>query len=124
MFKVIAASTVLVLLIGSGAMGSILTQDQGMSIGTINAISLLHGQQNAGSSQTVIVSITQDDGGIGSMFGSAHLVGINSQIGGISAMASLVHVGGLSMGSLLTSTSSLDALTGLARLNLLMLSAN
>jgi hypothetical protein len=72
----------------------------------------------------VIVSITQDDGGIGSMFGGANLVGINSQIGGISAMTSLVHVGGLSMGSLLTSTSSLDALTGLARLNLLMLSAN
>ena len=125
MWKVIVASMAFVLIVGSGATAGIIIQDQGMSIGTVNGIHLLQGQQDASSSQTLIVSVTQDGGGTGSMFAIAHLVGIDSQLGGFSTMTGLLHVGGLSMGSpLMSSNATLRDMSDLDRLHMLMLSAN
>jgi hypothetical protein len=54
MSKVIAASTICVLFVASGAMGTLL-QDQITSIGLTNTVQLLNGDQNASGMQNLVV---------------------------------------------------------------------
>jgi hypothetical protein len=58
MSKVITASVICVLLIGSAASAD-LAQDQYTGIGLTNAVSLMHGEQHAGSLQNLVVDNAQ-----------------------------------------------------------------
>jgi len=66
MLKVIAASMVLVVVIGSGAFATTLgqIQNQATQIGLVNNIDLLHGSQVAGSLQNLVVNNSQCATGI------------------------------------------------------------
>jgi hypothetical protein len=70
-----------VLLVGAGVQGSIIAQDQGLVIGTTNGISLPQGNESGNSFQTPILSMTQNGTGAGSLFGSAHQVGLTMPFG-------------------------------------------
>jgi hypothetical protein len=123
MFKITSVSIVLVLLIGSIAPGGIV-QDQVMAVNAANGLNLLQSQESGNSSQNVIISITQDGDGIGMAFGSAHMVGLTSQLAGFSALSSLMSVGhGLIVSASISPLAS-NALADQARLQLLMLSVH
>ena len=63
MSKVIAASMICVLLIGSAASADLM-QDQFTGIGLTNALALMHGEQHAGSLQNLVVDNSQVATGI------------------------------------------------------------
>jgi hypothetical protein len=63
MSKLIAASIVLVLLVGSGALAG-LVQDQFTGIGLTNVVALMNGDQYAGSMQNLVVDNAQCATGI------------------------------------------------------------
>ncbi len=124
MWKKIAVLTALVLWLGTSAPASIIVQDQGMVIGTNNAINLLQGDENGSSSQTLILSITQEGSGIGSLLGSVHQIGVTTPFGGLSGLTAMTGLGQSLMVSGLVSPWTLNSLSDQARLHALMLSAN
>jgi hypothetical protein len=120
MWKGIVVSAACVLMLGAGARGNIV-QDQGFSVGTTNLINLLQGDQQASSTQNIVVSITQDGSGLGTTLGAAHLTALNGCIGvgagwsGVTAMAQNLIASGL-----VTSSWTLHSLGDQAKLTALM----
>jgi hypothetical protein len=123
MWKQIVTSVVFALIVSSGAAGTIIVQDQGTVIGTANGIHLLQSDENGGSSQTLILSMTQDDSGISSLFGSAHLIGLTSSFGGISGISTMTGIANGLLASGLVSPWTANSLGDQARLHMLMLAA-
>jgi hypothetical protein len=118
MCRTIILSVVFALLVGPSAMGSTIFQDQGLLIGTVNNIGLTQGQESASSIQTMIVSIDQDTGGIGSALASASLMAVTNHFGGFTGMSGAL-IGQSLISSSLTSP-SMHLLSDQARLHLLM----
>jgi hypothetical protein len=96
MFKAIASSVVITVVVASSAFGSLL-QDQIGQIGLTNTVDLLHGSQNASSLQNLVVSNSQSTGGtcgsslqqsmlsslgqVGNAVGNCALVGLCQDLG-------------------------------------------
>jgi hypothetical protein len=89
MLKVIAASMVFVLVVGTGAFGGII-QDLHTGIEVQNAIDLLHGSQWAGSSQNLVVDNEQCATGICSAIAQESLFGAIGQVGTTTGECGLV----------------------------------
>ena len=123
MWKAVVASAAFVLLIGTGARADLI-QDQGLSIGTENVITLMHGDQNADSSQNLLVNITQNSTGGNVAFGSIGLNGNSSLLGNVTATSTLMSIGQSMMASGLVSPWGMHSLGDQARLQALMLSGN
>jgi hypothetical protein len=124
MWKGITVSVACLLVIGSGAGGSIIVQTQGVQIGTVNAIDLLHGDQEAGSSQNLVLVLTQDGGDMGGLFGDGYVIGLTSPFGAISRMTVMTGIADSLRVTGLVSPWTLNSLADQSRLHLLMLSAN
>ena len=130
MFRTIAVSAVLALVVSSGASGSII-QAQDFAIGTANAIHLLQGQQNTTSAQDLLIDITQDTSGGGLAVVSAHVFGVTGEIGGTwggSGLLAASRLGGMSpilgAGTLLVPHAmNANMLLARARLNSLLVRA-
>jgi hypothetical protein len=123
MWKQIGVSVALAILIGSSAGASIFAQDQGFVIGIGNGIDLIQGIGSNGSSQSLVLNLTQNGTGVGSAFGSQLVSVVNMPVmtSGLPAMTSIAN--GL-MVSGLVSPWTVHSLGDQARLHALMLSAN
>lgn len=73
MLKVIAASMVFVLMIGSGAFAGLLSHDQITQIGLTNNLEFLQGEQQASSLQNLVVDNSQAATGVHTSLASQHL---------------------------------------------------
>ena len=119
MWKAVVASA-FVLLISAGARGDLISQDQGMDIGTTNIINLMHGDQSADSSQNMLVNITQNSTGGNLTIGSITLNGSGGLLGNVSATSSMLSIGQAMMASGLVSAWGMHSLSDQARLYALM----
>jgi len=91
MSKVIATSMVFVLLAGSGALAG-LTQDQITGIGLTNALSLMNGDQFAGSMQSLVVDNAQCATGMCGALAEEHFFASIGQSGDADGYCGLVDV--------------------------------
>jgi hypothetical protein len=123
MWKQIGVSVALAILIGSSAGASILVQDQGFVIGIGNGIDLIQGNGNSGSSQSLILNLTQNGTGVGSAFGSQLVSVVNMPMitSGLPTMTGIAN--GL-LASGLASPWTVHSLGDQARLHALMLQGN
>lgn len=95
MLKVIAASTVFVLVIGSGAFANVIgdiTQQQDTMIGLHNDIELLHGSQAASSLQNLVVNNNQNAQGVCEAQAQESLFAAIGQVGNTCGNCGLVGV--------------------------------
>ncbi len=95
MSKVIAASMVLVLVVGTGAFATTLgqVQDQVTQIGLTNNLDLLHGSQTGSSLQNLVVNNSQCGGGICDTGAHESLFAALGQVGNARGDCALVGVG-------------------------------
>jgi hypothetical protein len=97
MSKVITASTVFVLLIGSVACADLM-QDQLTGIGLTNAVALMHGDQHAGSMQNLVVDNAQAGTGICGTMAEEFLfaaIGQSADACGVCGLVDVVQVLGI-----------------------------
>ncbi len=91
MSKLIAASMVFVLLVGSSALAD-LVQDQFTGIGLTNALALMNGDQSAGSMQNLVVDNAQCATGICGGLAEEYLFAAVGQSGSATGYCGLVDV--------------------------------
>ena len=94
MSKVITLSVVVALLIGSTAFGQLglVTQVQDSSIGLSNGITLLHGHQNAGSTQQLALNLGQDTAEVCPTWANQSLVGVIGQVASACGECAIIEV--------------------------------
>ena len=92
MSKVIAASMVFVLVVGSGAFGDVvgLVQNEMTQMGVNNSVELLHGSQNAMSLQTLVLQNNQNITGICESHACQSLLAAVTQSGAAQGQCALI----------------------------------
>lgn len=118
--KAVLFSLVLVLVTSFGAFGSIL-QDQVFNVGSANSIHLIHGIQNADSTQNLVIDLSQVGSGSGLTVASVNVLGRTTQFGGLGLLGSSSLLGTSSLhASALLGTSGLGGYPMLGMTSLLM----
>ena len=129
MFKQVLTGLAIALLVSSSAFG-VLIQGQGTSIGTSNTMQLIGAEQEGSWNQNLVVDLTQEGSGSGTMLVRTYITNRSSNIGGLNLGTGLLGGSHIGLGSALgTNTlllpsmaaTSADALLARARLNSLML---